>query len=269
MMAQLCFVEQECLESLDNFYYLSKAKALNSTDNSTVNVALIEHDHVAEELAFGVFCGLSALTGIVLNVLTIIVLVTGHKNSKEVRVQLVNLALADIIFSVIAPVTFLHIRFEIPLTSNLAICKIAGFLGFYVVTLSPLCSVAISIDRVMAVYFPMRIRRYRRRHKIITAILVWMISLVVDMGALFNAFVKELHGEVWCFCSPVRYSKPFTFFEFYIASGVKYGVPALIIITMYSLIAYKLLRRKTLGERTDSVKKQEKTRREKMVSDRK
>ena len=39
-MAQLCFVEQECLESLDNFYYLSEAKALNSTNNSTVNVAL-------------------------------------------------------------------------------------------------------------------------------------------------------------------------------------------------------------------------------------
>ena len=35
MMAQLCFVEQECLESLDNFYYLSEAKALNSTDNSS------------------------------------------------------------------------------------------------------------------------------------------------------------------------------------------------------------------------------------------
>lgn len=267
MMAQLCFVEQECFASLDEFYFTSEAKALNSSTNSTVNKALVEHDFLGEDLTFGVFCVLAMLAGVVLNVLTMVVLKTGTRNSKEVRTQLMNLAVADCLFAIVGPLTFFHIRFEIPITSNLIGCKIIGFLGFLAVTISPLCNVAISIDRVVAVYFPMKIRNYRYCHKVITAVCVWVISIIVDMGPLFNATTIELNGQVWCFASPVRYYKPFTYAEFYVASGAKYGVPALIIIVMYSLIAFKLLRRKTVGERTASVKKQEKSRREKLVSE--
>lgn len=267
MVSQLCFVEAECSNVLDDYYWSAEALALNSTANATVNKALVTHNFIYEDLAFAIMCVITIVFGIVLNIFTIIVLVTGRQNSKGVRIQLINLAIADCLWAIIGPLIFFHIRFEIPLTSNLFLCKLSTFLGFLAVTVSPLCNVAISIDRFVVVYFPMKVMRYRKRHKVMVAIAVWIISVVIDMGALFNAHLLELNGKVWCFCSPIRYSEPFTMEMFYIISAAKYGLPAVIIVLMYSLIAVKLLGNESaLGAKTESTKCQQRIRHDKMVS---
>lgn len=266
MVAQLCFVEEECFETLDMYYFNAEAIALNSTDNSTINKALVEHSFMFEDTGFATMVGLAVILGLLLNVMTIVILVTGRRNSKGIRVQLINLAIADCLWSAVGPMMFYHIRFEIPLPPNLFVCKTAGALAFLVVTASPLCNVAISIDRFVVVHFPMKVVNYRNHHKIMIAISVWVISLVVDMGAFFNAHLQELHGTVWCFCSPIRYNKPFSVEVFYLVSAVKYGVPAMIIVLMYSLIAVRLLRQESVGVRNDSTRRQDKSRRDKLVS---
>ena len=236
MMAQLCFVEIECMSKLDDLYY-------NSTD-----VAESLHDLFLEDIAFATFLIAFIVFGVAFNIVTIMTLSTGKRSSKEVRVQLINLAIADCVWALVGPVINLHIRLEKPMTSNAVICKLINFMGFLMITVSPLCSVAISIDRFVAVYFPMKIIHYRTCHKIMAAVSVWLIGTLVDMGSLFNSHIAEVKNQSWCFGAPIRYKEPMPFEKFAIVSGIKFALPSIIIVIMYSLIAAKLKQRQDIGE---------------------
>lgn len=260
MVAQLCFVELECTPKLDELSEISKAIASNSSRlNETATCSVYaEHNLNIEDYLFTTLCATCAVLGVVFNLLTIITLLTGRRNSREIRIQLVNLAISDLLWSLVGPAIFVYIRLEIPMTSNEALCKLISFLGFLVVTVSPLCNVAISLDRFVAVYFPMKIINYRTRHKVMAAAAVWMIGILVDMGTLFNAHTGEWDNQTWCYARPIIYDKTKTlpFEQFLIATAIKFGLPSIVMIVMYALIAGKLHKRHGVGDGNADIKDQ-------------
>lgn len=242
MVTQLCIIDIECYDVIDNLFNLAKNETESSTGNLTIGRGFVEYDLYTEDILFTAFCLASMGSGIILNLLTVFVLVLGKKNSSETRVQLVNLAIADCLISVVEPLIYYYMRFYISV--NLPQCKFAGFAQYCTLTLSMLCSAAISIDRFMAVYFPLKVQRYKTRHKICTAVALWLISVAVDFGTVYNCNLWEIQDSEMCFCTPVMY-EPLGIPNQHFIRFSKNAIPAFVIILLYTLIGIRIVQWKT------------------------
>lgn len=243
MVLQLCVIDTDCYKVMVDLFSLARNQTHHSLGNVTMSRAFVEHDFNAEDLVFGAFCWISGIGGALLNLLAVLVLLTGHKNSKEMRVQLVNLAIVDTLMSMVEPQIYYHHRFEDSV--DLPTCKFAGFAQYCTLTLSTFCNTVISIDRFIAVYFPLKAQQYKTFHKVVTAIFIWLIAVAVDLGTIFNCHIWEIYDFEWCFCSPTRYAKPLGIKNQHAIRFAKNAIPAFIIVLMYILIGLRIVQWKT------------------------
>lgn len=256
MVAQLCNVEPACHEYIINLFDTAKNEVYHSSGNETIN-AFVEHQFLTEDRLFIAYCWLAVIGGLLLNLLTILVLTLGKKNSSEMRVQLVNLAIADCFMALVEPQVFLAHRENISVP--IALCKFAGFAQYCTLTISTLCNTAISVDRFTAVYYPIKFQLYKTHHKILTALAIWVIAIGIDLGTLINCYIWVIYEFEWCFCSPVRYtSQAYSMITEQIIRFSKYGVPAFVIMLMYLLVGAKIIRWKRAN--TSETRRQKKVR---------
>ena len=160
MISQMCVFDVACYDMLVDVIYKATDNAsqvqLNSTSaigsnssssSSSAHNALVEQDLYMEDMAFVIYCWLVIIFGTCLNIFTIVVLLVGQNNSSDMRVQLVNLALADCSMALIEPQTF-H-GFRLGLEVHPIICSVGGFLQYGTFTLSILRNTAISISSMV------------------------------------------------------------------------------------------------------------------------
>ena len=246
MAAQLCVIEPVCFDMLYNLL----AEVNNGTDeystNSSASNALVEYDTHIESMIFAAHCWLTGIGGCLLNILTILVLAIGKHNSGEMRVQLINLALSDTLMSMVLPSVYYHHHFALGV--DIAMCKYAGFAQYSTVTLSTLCNTAISIDRFIAVYYPLKVYHYTNMHKVLTAVVIWIVAISVDIGPLFNCDNFAIYDFAWCFCSPTRYKTSLGTANDQIIRVSKFAIPALVIVFLYILIGARISKWKQPGE---------------------
>ena len=203
------------------------------------------------DIAYISIYGLSALLGLFLNTLTITILLKGKKFGKGIRIQLVNLAVADTLSSL---VVFIFAIFEgllaVPNINVYVILDVCGILHYFLnfqFQASLMSNTAISLERFVAVYFPLKIREYRRRHVIAVTIAIWILTFVVDMPWIFEI---ELHADPSFnknhFCTSELFLEPVEL-DLIIYSTC-YFFPLTIIVTSYTLICIKLKRRRQIGD---------------------
>ena len=252
MISQMCVIDVACYDMLVDVIYKATDNAsqvqLNSTSaigsnssssSSSAHNALVEQDLYMEDMAFVIYCWLVIIFGTCLNIFTIVVLLVGQNNSSDMRVQLVNLALADCSMALIEPQTFRG--FRLGLEVHPIICSIGGFLQYGTFTLSILCNTAISIDRFIAVFFPLKVQNITNYHKAAVAVTLWLLAIAIDFGCLFNCKTWEILDYKMCFCSAIIYdSSAVTAKTLNIIRFVK-NVPAIIIVLMYVLVGIRIL----------------------------
>lgn len=246
MLNQLCIIEDACYEVFEQLYLTASDEVQNSPRNSTMSNAFVEYGLFTEDMTFAAYCWIAGVGGALLNIMTILVLSLGTKNSLEMRVQLINLAICDCLMSMVEPQVFYHHRFTIPVDQTM--CKFAGFAQYATFTLSTLCNMAISIDRFVAVYYPLQIHHYTTCHKVGTAVAIWLIAFAVDIGAIFNCNIWQIRDFEWCFCTPTRYTKQLGTTKDNIIRFSKYGIPAFVIIFLYILIGIRMTHWKKVGD---------------------
>ena len=200
----------------------------------------------------GVSYGIMGILGIVFNIITIYVLQKGKNSSKEVRVQLTNLAIADLLTSVLSPLHSIYGVIRIPYPKSLLFCRLEAFFSYFTLNISPLWNACLSVERLVIVYFPFKIKRYTRRKKKIIAVAVWAIAFLVELEYLTSAEIEDIdgHGAYVCFLNStlnVIGGKTYPQINTMI-SALKYSLPSLTIVVMYALIAFKLYCRKRVGE---------------------
>ena len=191
---------------------------------------------------------LMTVLGITFNSLAIIAIARGKRTSGEVKIQLINLAVADFLSAAFLPAYGLMSILRLSFPQNVPLCsfiRIAAFGPFYT---SPLWNTAISIERVAVVYFPLKMRYYTKNTKLIVAAVVWIIGFLPDsIESLLYSKVDNFAGTWVCYVYPPWLENNRKSYEW--AATIKYCLPSLIIVISYTLIAIKLGSKSRIGER--------------------
>ena len=191
--------------------------------------------------------------GVLINILLITVIKLGSHTSKEVHVQLINLAIADMVFGATTCAMAIVGQNLTPYSlypQSEVVCILVVFTYSGLMWSSSLWRMTISIERFVVIYFPFRARNYTHKKKVIVAIAVWICCLLLGCyGASGSSMVKSVHYGFWE--GPVN--RELCQERSYLPDKLVYAVflsllPFFIIIIMYTLIAYKLCKRKQIGE---------------------
>ena len=183
-------------------------------------------------------CILMGLIGFVLNVFVLLVVSYGDNISKEVKIQVINLAIADILMSVLETVTEAIYYLNLPFPNNIALCKIYRFVRRIAAYISLLICTVISVERFVIFFFPFKVSRYTKTRKCVAMAVTWACATLVAIRPVVDAEVV-LNGPDRYKCV-VYYSLILTEVGNIWLVSLQYIVPSLVIITLYTLIFIKM-----------------------------
>ena len=213
-----------------------------STDITTDNGLRRMFYTKADEYAVGTLFVFMAVLGVVLNILAIIIIKIGKHSSKEIRIQLINLAIVDALSALFFPATSMVTVLMISFPESTALCKITRFIGYGALYTSPLWNVAISLERFTAVFFPLRMRKYSKGQKLVVAGVVWICGFLPQIEALLYAKIETRNGKIKCLTNSSLYRHSPRVLEWLMS--VKYILPALVIVVAYAAISTRVLQRR-------------------------
>lgn len=203
-------------------------------------------------LVYGIF----SFVGIVFNSFTIAVIVAGKKFGKNIRIQLLNISVVDLISSIILPSTSIlggFTTYSYP--HNDALCKTQQYMSFTLFYLSLLLNATIGLEKFVAVYFPLSLLRYETKYVITTYAAVWILAFAVQIDVITSSGVSEspFVNNTWsCFPTKNLLSQAEEYKSLTLSYALKYLIPSFVILLVYSLIAVKLWRAKRIGEMSRS-----------------
>ena len=205
----------------------------------------------AEENVIGATYLTMATVGFVLNALTICIVGFGRNVGKEVKIQMINLAIVDVLMSGFALTRFIMERLHLAFVDNLLLCKFVIFLEYSSHYVSLLCAAAISLERFVIIYFPFRASQYRCTHKLLVVGLVWVCGSLPAFELVAEAGFEEYNGVNTCVETiPESYRLRAWFWL------VKYLLPICIIIASYALVFTKVCIRKRAAHLTQNASNQ-------------
>ena len=218
-----------------SYYYYNETEPRTHLNNSL-------------DLVYTVLTFILAIVGLFFNACTITIIIRGDNFGKGIKIQLMNLAVADVLCSLASVTAEISDSVEgLPMLHKLNFCRMLQMLNPIVFLGSLLSNTAISLERFVAVYFPLKMREYRRRHVITVIATVWVLSVLINLQWLLtNDIYVHHYANPEFACISQNYLPPT---KLRIASYAGFVcLPVLIIVTCYTLICIKLKRRKVIGE---------------------
>lgn len=200
----------------------------------------------------GALCTLTTLLSVVGNISVIIVLTVGKRSRTDLSKFLVNLALADLVMAAFC----MPFTFTTALNSNQWIfgqpmCTLVLYMQTTSVTASVVTSMAIAVDRYLAITRPLRAKAVATAHGPILAG-IWVASFAISAVQLFVARTQTVDvdldlrvtvcQEEWP--EPKQsWTRGYTIFVFV----VTYLFPLNVIALTYVIVCRKLWNRKCPG----------------------
>ena len=226
----------------------------HTTSNSCINCSSTQspassYNPVVEQI----FCFLYVLAivlGTAGNLTSIIVFTKGRRCNTDIRGFLVSLAVADLLMALICiPVSFVTALLKEWVLSP-PLCPIIMFTQALSVTVSVYTNTAISIDRFVAIKFPLKLIQTSRRHVLWVVGVIWIVSSLVCAVQLWVSRVEPNNSgvlvcaEMWTdLTGHEKYGRLYTVAVLIIT----YVIPVIVIMTMYSLVCVQLWFRTTPG----------------------
>ena len=203
-------------------------------------------DNLLEVAYVGITVFLSIL-GLCFNACAVTIIIKGSKFGKSIRIQLINMAVADILCSLAAIVSGISDSLEgLPVSYVVQFQKAQQFTMPVLYIASLLSNTVISMERFVAVYFPLKMREYRRRHVITVIVIIWVLSVVVNLQLLLKKDAIVYHPVNIRLACTLKRKPPLSVVR--VASYViVICLPVVIIVTCYTLIGVKLARRTVIG----------------------
>ena len=226
------------------------------TNWTTVDDNLYEERDISGNIAlfaatYGIFGGI----GSILNGFTIAVIVKGKHFGQNIRLQLLNISVIDLLCCMVTPTTIvLGAVTTIPYPNSNTLCQLQQYLTYSLFYVSLLVNAAIAIEKFIAVYFPLTILKYERRHIVSVIILAWTLAFLLHIDVAIDSLVypnPDANHTLACLYSSsfVTPSKG-DYQLFTMKTALKYLVPSFTILTAYILIAIKLKQKKEVGDNT-------------------
>ncbi|XP_067944594.1 RYamide receptor-like [Watersipora subatra] len=113
--------------------------------------------------------------------------------------MLINLAIADCLFALVYPIYCSTLFLIDDWSIMLFQCYVYVLICKTILTVSPLCTAAISLERLVIIYFPFRVKSYRRTHKLMIVALIWFSACLLSLDDVIYIHVSyEQSGEIYC-----------------------------------------------------------------------
>ena len=148
-----------------------------------------------------IFISLYALEitlGVVGNVTTLIVLLFGKKCKNEIRLFLINLAVADLFMVILCLPFTLQNTITVEFTLPAFFCSAILFTQMLSVALSVFTNVSIGVERLLAVKYPFLHLRFTRCRRGLTLLAIWILSIAFSGTQLQISYVLTQNGTVYC-----------------------------------------------------------------------
>ena len=201
---------------------------------------------------FFVYCCLAMVFGVILNILTIFVLKMGRRIGKDIKFQLVNLVVADLLTACCLPTWYIvdilmtdteHVALESP---GYRMCQVIIWVVLGVTGASPLFNMLISLERFIVICFPLRARFYTKTLKRIAVAMTWITAFAGEaylftLDASDSEYTTEGTSLVEMCRVRVRTASVLVWIL------IQISIPTLTIIFCYICVVIKLCRRQKLG----------------------
>ena len=185
-----------------------------------------------------------AILGLVFNSLTLIIIGHGKNTSKEIKPQLINLAIADLLMALFDPLKQVSILLRyLPFPGGIHLCRLYIFIKHAAHYASPLCNAAISLERFVIIFFPFRASRYTEFHKTIVIIAIWLCATLPGVRYLVHAELFSFGQIHSCITRGFLFSPNIDYW----INTLQYIFPACIIFVAYFATYTKLCLKKSSG----------------------
>jgi len=210
------------------------ASIVNGTDangtNTTTDIAVVS-------VLAQIFCWLVISSGVIGNVLVLIVFISRWNRLMSYEVFIISLALADLMGSIMLPSIQIH---EVSGACFKGIgtggCKVVHLLAHASVCVSALTLIMVSIDRYIAVKWPYKDRKYIYRSMIVVAWVLGISSAVITSYQL--QLYKEEEGTRWV-CRIIADKATVTVIVLVVFS-IRTVIPIIVMSIVYRLVVYEL-----------------------------
>lgn len=220
---------------------------MNSTlSNSTTGIApnLVTPTDIINLAVHGL-CG---LLGIVSNSVTIAIILKGKRFGHGIKLQLLNLTLVDFGCSLLCPTSgFIGKMLTINYPKNNILCIAHQLLTAAFFCNSLYCTVSMSMERFIAVFFPLKLHSYSRRGTIIVILIGWILAFVLHCDIIIYSRVYNMTESDNIQICIVQRRDHFDIWK--AVNIVRYILPVALLLLSYVSISIKLVGRKTIGER--------------------
>lgn len=168
---------------------------------------------------------------------------------------IVSLALSDILMAMFCiPFTFVANLVLNDWPFGEALCPIVTYLQSVAVFLSSFTLVAISLDRYVAIIYPLR-RKMTKRQALVVILAIWVISFLIPIPTAVTARIHQYVNVTTAprFCEEILWTdKTAEYVYGVLIMLLQYFIPLLILILCYGRIIIAMWVKKTPGEANTS-----------------
>ena len=218
-----------------------------TTGEYTTDFYMYENEPLTlrQEVILSVYTSM-AVMGVLFNLLTLVIVGLGVNISKEVKIQLINLAVADLLMSLLVPAkNASSLLTTVSFPDSIHLCRLYLFVRHAAQYVSLLCNAAICLERFVVIFFPFRATKYSRTHKMIVIAVIWLCASLPGVTSIVRAELLGFEGMREC--NVMRPILPYKL-EVWL-KALQYLLPATIIVLIYSAIYIKLCLKRATGVR--------------------
>lgn len=172
---------------------------------------------------------------------------------KPINFLIVNMAMSDLLFSLIAvPVTLVYLHLHSwAITEGVVAnftCKVIPYLADVSLLVSIQSLVVIAVDRFVAVVFPLRVSLLTSKRCLLCIVSMWIVSMLVAIPHLLANTLREFNGKFVCLPMMV-FGDGISLANYYLGLATLFiYFPSVFLTIIYTTIFTKLKSQKIPGE---------------------
>ncbi|KAG9509378.1 RYamide receptor, partial [Fragariocoptes setiger] len=198
-------------------------------------------------LMYCMYCSL-AVAGITSNLIVCYIIVSSQRMRTATNLFLINLAVGDIMMSCLCiPFAFVSNLIYQYWPFGSVMCVVVSYAQANSVFVSAYTMVAISIDRYLAIMYPMRLRMTKLQAKILIAV-IWSAAVLTSLPTALLSGLAPISGSEHESCVE-QWDNPDSRYYYSMALMVlQYFLPLLVLVITYTRIGIVVWGKRTPGE---------------------
>ncbi|XP_071613074.1 leukotriene B4 receptor 1-like [Heliangelus exortis] len=185
-----------------------------------------------------IILSLSFIIGVPGNCIVIWTVCTKMKQVSPSVLLVLNLAIVDVLVLITLPIWIYS--FADSWVFGVIFCKTLVFLIYCSMYASIFLITALSLERLMAVFYPFTVQRYKTKGKIsLVMFLIWLLSVAFGISVIPFQETEEMDGRLVCTCRNYS-SNSQRVSHLLLETLAGFVIPFLIICTCYTCVARRI-----------------------------